>query len=309
MKGVTLKPCPVCGSSLMIDEEDKQLVLVCLLGGHRFERPDDIRKLIIKNPPVIRRVKEEPMIAGPVALAGTKPQNPNTPEGVKSINAAHPPLPPIPPKPQGEQRVIRLKLSQYYKDNAAAILADVKLLGDAAARKRWGCSASFWIKFRSINNLPSPGRGRKKAGQKPPVKPFNPVDDVTYPKPRLTIDYTKPSVPEPAHRALAGNPPAAPQKFAAQSERARILEEELKQSATPLEVRGELKFPETAYPVFDSTWSDEVKKAWLNCFTDLKNIEALRYIKSLELTAGSAKSLAAAVNGLQSILAGKNPEG
>ena len=66
-------------------------------------------------------------------------------------------LSPIPPKPELTGANIyhkRMALSRYYKVHDSEMLADYESIGCSAAMKRWGCSQSFWLKFRKMHHLP-----------------------------------------------------------------------------------------------------------------------------------------------------------
>ena len=64
-----------------------------------------------------------------------------------STKVVHPEvgLPPIPPKPVSKGAWL---LRRYYCENAAAILADLEKLGEAATTERWGISLAGWYKMK-----------------------------------------------------------------------------------------------------------------------------------------------------------------
>lgn len=143
--------CVHCGKQNLIEDGDP-FDVKCEFGDHP-----------------VRQKKEENMITEPIE-GGLKKETPAA--------AAAPPitgaLPPVPPKPDlsGLNKfAARKKLSEYYHEHAAEMLADFHQLGDVPARERWGCSKYFWIKFHRTHGLPI---SKHSGGRKKKVIPAGP---------------------------------------------------------------------------------------------------------------------------------------
>ena len=172
-------------------------------------------------------------------------ENPNTPPDVQSA------VLPVPPKPDtsGMNKFkVNMTLHKYYEENAPAILADEKRLGDKPTGKRWGFSDYGWGLFRARHGLPV--RNNKKF-EKVAVKAEAPIKKVRQYH-RKKSEPIEPLKPPPAPEPKKGDF-SKPKSTAVDN------------SNLPVK-----------FPAFNEGWTDEVKIAWLKSFVELCHINAPR---------------------------------